>query len=110
MNFSVHQTTISRVLKNKINIRYCKKEDAPDYTDAHLERVIRSTRKLAINTFKEKFVILDDEKYFTLSNTKTPGIKGYYTDNKSLAPANIRFNKKVKFPRNGLASSIKEVC
>ncbi len=99
LNFSVHQTTISRVLKNKTNIRYRKKEDAPDYTDAQLERVIRSTRKLAINTFKEKFVILDDEKYFTLSNTKTPGNKGYYTDNKSLAPANIRFNKKVKFPR-----------
>ena len=60
---------------------------------------------MAINTFKEKFVILDDEKYFN-----TTGNKGYYTDNKSLAPANIRFNKKVKFPRNGLASSIKEVC
>ena len=99
LNFSVHQTTIIRILKNKTNIRYRKKEDAPDNTDAQLERVIRSTRKLAINTFKEKFVILDDEKYFTLSNSKTLGIEGYYTDNKSLTPANIRFNKKVKFPR-----------
>ena len=50
-----------------------------------INQIYKSTRKFAINTFKEKFLILDDEKYFTLSNTKTPGNKGYYTDNKSLA-------------------------
>ena len=51
LHFSVHQTTISRVLKQKTSIRYRQKEDAPDYTEAQMERVIRSTRKLAIDTF-----------------------------------------------------------
>ena len=88
---------LSRVLKQITSIRNRKKEDSSDYTEAQMERVIRLTRKWAFDTFKDKFVILDDEKYFSLSNSKTPGYRGYYTDNISRTPTVIRFIKKVKF-------------
>ena len=53
---------------------------------------------MATKIFKDNEVILDDEKYFTFSNSNTPGNRGYYTDNKATAPTDIRFNMVEKYP------------
>ena len=96
--FGVKQQTISWVLKNKTKIRYYKKEDAPYYQESQKQRVIKNCRKLATKELKDKDVILDDEKYFTYSNSNTPGNRGYYTSDKLTAPPEIRFKMIEKFP------------
>ena len=40
---------------------------------------------------------MDDEKYFTLSNTNIPGNDIYYSSNKSEAPVEIKYKRKKKF-------------
>ena len=42
-------------------------------------------------------VVIDDEKYFTLSTSDQLGNSGYYTDNKSSTPEDVRFKKKSKY-------------
>ena len=43
-------------------------------------------------------LILEDEKYFTFSNTNVPGNSGYYTDDKTSTSAEVRFKLNQKFP------------
>lgn len=100
--FKVNQSTISRILNKKCNIKYFKKIKAPNYSAKQLPRVISCSRKLATKTLVNKIVILDDEKYFSLSNSNTPGNDGYYTNNKSTAPEDIKYAKKNKFEKKVL--------
>ena len=97
--FVVNQSTICRTLKRKCNLTYRKKEKAPYYEEKQLPKVIRASRKLAIDTFVSKEVIIDDEKYFTLGNTCIAGNNGYYTDNKSLCPDEVRYAMKKKYEK-----------
>lgn len=110
--FKVHQTTIGRTLK-KCDIEYRKKEKAPAYTEKQLEKVKRCSRKLATKIFVDKDIILDDEKYFTLSCSNVPGNDGYYTKDKSTVPPDIRFKKVKKYEAKLLvwvAFSSKGIC
>ena len=40
---------------------------------------------------------MDDEKYFTLSNSEIKGNDGFYTDNVEEVPNNVRYKQKAKF-------------
>jgi hypothetical protein len=40
---------------------------------------------------------MDDEKYFTLSNSEMKGNDGFYTDDYQNVPDDVRFKSKKKF-------------
>lgn len=52
---------------------------------------------MATKSFVRKTVVIDDEKYFTFSNSEQFGNSGYYTDNKFLSPEDVRFKKICKY-------------
>ena len=94
--FSVCHKTISNYLtRNKVQHR--KKERAPLVTSNQLEKITRTSRKLATKTFVGKSVVMDDEKYFTYGNSSVAGNDGYYTNDKSTTPDDVRFQQKSKF-------------
>ncbi|KAF2883080.1 hypothetical protein ILUMI_23093, partial [Ignelater luminosus] len=47
--------------------------------------------------FSKHVFILDDESYFTLSNSKTPGNVGFYSSDPSTTPNDQKFHAKPKF-------------
>ena len=56
---------------------------------------------------------MDDEKYFSLSNTNLPGHVYYYTSDKSAAPPDIKYKKRSKYEPTimiQLVVSSKGVC
>ena len=51
--------------------------------------------KLANNLYRSSVeVVMDDEKYFTLSGHKIPGNAGYYSSGKSKCPDKVHFAGK----------------
>ena len=56
---------------------------------------------------------MDDEKYFSLSNTNFPGNVYYYTSDESAAPPDIKYKKRSKYePKIMIWSAVssKGVC
>lgn len=66
--FCVSQTTVHNILKRN-NVIYRKRRRAPKYTAKQLEKIPICCRALRLNHFANgKFIILDDESYFTFSH------------------------------------------
>ncbi len=61
------------------------------------ERARTHAAKLGKKVFVNNDVVMDDEKYFKLSNYYVPGNNKYYSENKTQAPLSIKYKKKVKF-------------
>lgn len=93
----VSQSTIHYNLK-KLNLKRYKRVNAPKYSDVQLEQVPIKCRKLlnAVQS-RKKFIVMDDEKYFTLSNSSTAGNAGFYTTNIKTTSAHVKFAFKKKF-------------
>lgn len=94
--FGVHQSSISRTLKQKTNIRYRKKIKAPKRTPAQAAAVRPKCGRL-VKIFREKTIILDDESFFTLSNSDLSGNAGFYTSNIQQTPNDVKLKRKSKF-------------
>ena len=47
-----------------------------------LPKIIKGPWKLSTKFLVDKILVIDDEKYFTLSNSEISGYYGSYTDNK----------------------------
>lgn len=47
--------------------------------------------------FENKIVILDDQKYSTLSNLKMKGYDGFGSDNFNAASNNVKYKEKTEF-------------
>ena len=94
--FNISHQSVSNYL-NRNGIQYRKKERAPLISPKQREKIIRTSRKLATKSFVRKTVIIDDEKYFRLSNSEQSGNSGYYADNKFSIPEDVRFKKKSKY-------------
>jgi transposase len=94
--FNVGKTTVFRTLSSD-NIVFRKRRKAPKYTEAQLERIPRCCRTLRRVHFVNKLIVMDDEKYFTLSNSEMKGNDGFYTDNYQNVPDDVRFKNKKKF-------------
>ena len=81
-----------------MNIKYYKKQKAPKYTDKQLEeipsRACRLYRMLLNNDFQ---VMMDDEKYFMLTDHSAPTNRGYYTSNKAAIPFDVKFKQTRKY-------------
>ena len=63
-----------------------------------LEQIPGKCRKLHRElTDQETFIIVDDKKYFTFSDEKTPDNAGFYSSNKENTPDDVKFKSKQKF-------------
>ena len=81
--FNVHRRTIQRELDD-MGIRYRKKKRAPRYTVKQMEEVPTRARRLYRTLLSNDFeLIMDDEKYFTLTNEPVSTNCGFYTSDPS---------------------------
>ncbi|XP_050508102.1 uncharacterized protein LOC126885559 [Diabrotica virgifera virgifera] len=94
--FHVGKTTVYRTLSSN-NIIYRTRRKAPKYTEDQLERIPRCCRALRRVNFVNKLIVMDDEKYFTLSNSEMKGNDGFYTNDYENVPDEIKFKSKKKF-------------
>lgn len=95
--YGVSKDTISRELKRR-GIQYRKRKKCPKYTQNQLARIPRCCRALRRTHFaNNKVIVIDDEKYFTLSNSEIKGNDGFYTDNVEDCPDNVKYKQKAKF-------------
>lgn len=95
--FNVSKTCIQRKLV-QMNINRYKRQKAPKYTEKQLAVIPKLCRKLnLLYRTHQDAIVMDDEKYFTFSNSTLSGNAGFYTDNINNAPAEVRFASKQKF-------------
>jgi hypothetical protein len=95
--FSVDQSTISRVIKNRTTIKIYTRKSAPKYTNDDQERRAKSNSLKLYKILKPNVqLILDDEKYFTLGGNSSSN-RQYYTTDPKTTPPNVKFKKKKKY-------------
>ncbi|CAF2108275.1 unnamed protein product, partial [Rotaria magnacalcarata] len=96
--FNVHQSTISRNLRRRTSICIRKRRSAPKMNSKDQEkRAKKNCGKLYRLLLRGDDLILDDEKYFTLSGNNVSGNRYFYSTNPTTTPADIKFQKKRKF-------------
>ncbi|CAF1261407.1 unnamed protein product [Rotaria sordida] len=97
IHYNVHYRTIGRNLKQRTNIRPRKRIKAPKYVKEQGKRAQKNCGYLYRRIPKNCLIIMDDEKYFSLSGVDIPGNSLYYTSDPSTAPANIKYKQYQKF-------------
>lgn len=94
--FGCSQKYISRTLKSKLNINLRKKMNIPDRTPKQQAEAKEKCSRL-YRKYKNFEWILDDESYFTLSHATINNNDSYYTSDKNLTPASVKYRPKKKF-------------
>ena len=95
--FNVHRKTIQRELDD-IGIHYRKKKRAPRCTEKQMEEVPTRARRLYRTLLKNDFeLIMDDEKYFTLTNESVSTNRGFYTSDPGVTPSHVKFKRTQKY-------------
>ena len=96
--YKVHQTTISRTLKNRTSVVIRKRQKAPKMNDEEQEKRSRTNcGKLYRMILNGCDIALDDEKYFGLSGDNVQCNKRYYSTDPSTTPSDVKFIKKKKY-------------
>ena len=95
--FGVVQSTISRILKNRTNVRILKRTTAPKYTNDEQQRRVQLNSLKVYRLLKPDVqLIMDDEKYFTLTGDINSN-RFYYSTEPSTTPYNVKFKCRTKF-------------
>lgn len=95
--FNVSKTCISDTL-HKNSIKCFKRSKAPLYTEKQLAEIPKKCRLLRMKYLNgDKVLVMDDEKYFTFSNSSDVANQRYYTSNKQTTPDKIKLIQKSKF-------------
>ncbi len=81
--YNVYYTTIGKNLKQRIDIRPRKRIKAPKYVKGQEKRAQKNCDFLYRQIPENCFIIMDDEKYFSLSGADIPGHLLYYTSDPS---------------------------
>lgn len=100
-NIGCSQRYIGMMLKDSAHIKKRKKEKIPKRTLQQKEAARPKCRQIS-ETYRGFDFILDDESYFTLSNSSLAGNDIYYTDNIENVPENVRYKKQAKFEKKVL--------
>ncbi|CAF4694248.1 unnamed protein product [Rotaria socialis] len=82
-----------------MGIHYRKQKRAPRYTEKQIEEVSTRVRRLyrtSLNNDVE--LIMNDEKYFTLTNESVSTNRGFYTSDPSATPSEVKFKRIQKYP------------
>lgn len=87
---------VSGMIKKYTSIKIRKRTGKPKRTDLQLKRMRPKCRKL-YQKYKNHIFILDDESYFTLSNSTLAGNDRYYTDDVKSCPEHVKHKLKSKF-------------
>lgn len=88
---------------NEESLLYRRRKKTPLYTDKQLSEIPSKARRLyPYNLPQERAVVMDDEKYFTFSNTKSPENAGFWTKNFNSAPNEVEYKGKSKFSKKVL--------
>ena len=96
--FQVHQSTISRNLRQRTSVIIRKRKKAPKMDSEEQQRRARKNcGKLYRKLLNDYDLIIDDEKFFKLSGNNALGNRYFYSTDRSAAPPNIRFQQKAKF-------------
>ena len=96
--FRVHQSTISRTLRQRTSVIIRKRTKAPKMDSEEQQRRARKNcGKLYRISLNDYDLIIDDEKFFKLSGNNILGNRYFYSTDPSAAPPNIRFQQKTKF-------------
>ncbi|CAF1531164.1 unnamed protein product [Adineta ricciae] len=91
-----HQTILTSL--QKMNIKYYKKRRSPKYTDKQLQEVPTRARRLYRLLSNNDFqMIMDDEKYFTLSDQSVSINRGFYSLNKEETPSQVKLKRTHKY-------------
>ncbi|KAF2884495.1 hypothetical protein ILUMI_21669 [Ignelater luminosus] len=102
--FGMSKTYIHKTIHGKTDIKFWKKKTIPKRTEQQIAAAKIKCGRL-YKKFSKHVFILDDESYFTLSNSKTPGNVGFYSSDPSTTPNDIKFHAKPKFEEKSLAAS-----
>lgn len=95
--FGVSHETIRKCLK-EMNINYFKKKRAPKYTEKQLQEVPTRARRLnRLLSDQDIELVMDDEKYFCLSDQSVPSNRGFYSSDKNDTSSDIKFKKTQKY-------------
>ena len=94
--FKCSQSLISKTLKTKTSIKKRKQMKIPSRTESQRAKNRRLCGQLYKN-YKDFIWVLDDESYFTLSNSQINGNDNFYSSNIELIPNNVKFKEKKKF-------------
>ncbi|CAM4988281.1 unnamed protein product [Rotaria socialis] len=87
--YNVDHRTIGRNLKQRTNIRPRQRIKAPKYVKDQEKRAQKYSGFLYRHISNNCFIVMDGEKYFSLSGVDIPGNSLYYTSDRSSTPANI---------------------
>jgi transposase len=95
--FDVAQSTISRILKKRTDVRILKRTTAPKYTNEEQQQRAQSYCLKVYRLLTPGVqLIMDDEKYFSLTGDINSN-RSYYTTDSSTAPNNVKFKCRTKF-------------
>lgn len=91
-----HRSYISKILKKHTKIR-CRKKIKRAYQTEDQRRATRpKCRRLLLRNRKTDFII-DDESYFTLSNSSLAGNDRFYSDDIGKTPEEVKYKSVKKF-------------
>jgi transposase len=93
--------TISRILKQHTEVRCYKKQKKPLMTEPQ-KRMAKPKCRWIYEKFHDFDFILDDESYFTLSNTRLSGNNFFYSSDKNNAPDDVRYKYAEKYEKKVL--------
>ena len=95
--FKVSQSTICANVA-KMGVKYRKRIKSPKYTKKQLDEIPKKCEELKkILKGRTKMLVIDDEKYFTFSNSSIVGNRGFYTENIQNTPDEVKYAGKKKF-------------
>ena len=94
--FKTSHSYVSMILKEQSDIRCYKKQSKPLMTALQMKAARPKCRKLNEKHKRDDF-ILDDESYFTLSNSTLAGNDRFYSNNLQKTPLNVKNKFKAKF-------------
>ena len=103
--FDCDQSYISKILKNKTNIRYYKKKKIPHQSKSKLAQIKPLCWHIYRN-FRNFDFVLDDKIYFTYANTTLAGNDGFYSSDVSSTTSNVKFKRQKKYEEKVLVSLI----
>ena len=94
--FNVCQPYINEILQTMTNINNRKKIKIPSRTEGQLQHIKTNCGNLH-HDFANLDWILDNESYFTLSNSTLSGNDNFYTSDISSPSVDVKFMKQTKF-------------
>lgn len=91
--FGLTQQAISYVIRSKTTIKNFAREKAPDRKLNQINRAIKCSVHMTYDIFVGKDIVIDDEKYFSLSNKQNQVMIDFMQKDKSTTPGNVRYKQ-----------------